>query len=247
VPESAARLAEFMRHLNSNIALELGRLHDWRQKFWSGPYSAVPVSEEPAAQIARLKYIFANSVKEQLVERVADWPGLHSAHQILACEPLVGTWVNHTYEYRQRRSGKQIEPEKFRSTETLSFSPLPCWDHLDQEAYKSRVADLVEQAENEAALERRDTGKRVQGRKAILRRNPHYSPPTEKRSRLPLFHAVGKETRRRMKEAFQAFLAAYAEASTRLREGYRDVAFPPGSFPPPMPFVPAIRAGPAWS
>jgi hypothetical protein len=150
-----------------------------------------------------------------------------------------------TYEYRQQRSGKQVDPKKFRSTETLSFSPLPCWGHLDEEAYKSRVAELVEQAESEAALERKVTGKRAQGRKAILRRNPHYSPPIEKRSRLPLFHAAGKETRRRMKEAFQAFLAAYTEASARLREGHRDVVFPPGSFPPPMPFVPAIRAGPA--
>ncbi len=51
-------------------SLELGRLYDWRQEFWSRLYSAVPVSEESAALIAHLKYIFSNSVKEQLVELI---------------------------------------------------------------------------------------------------------------------------------------------------------------------------------
>ena len=46
-----------MNYLNGNLAREAGRLHRWREKFWSRPYRAIPVSYEPEIQIERLKYI----------------------------------------------------------------------------------------------------------------------------------------------------------------------------------------------
>ena len=99
----------------------------------------------------------------------------------------------------------------------------------------------------EARIEREATGKRFLGRKAVLRQNPHYAPPREKRSPIPLFHAASKEARQRFREALKAFLDAYRIASGRLRDGHRDVVFPAGSFPPALPFVPCVRAGPATS
>jgi REP element-mobilizing transposase RayT len=242
--ESALRLSEFMRHLNSNLALEIGRLHDWRCRFWGARFSAIPVSNEEVAQVRRLKYILAAGVKEQLVEKVVDWPGVHCAQHLLDGTPLTGTWINHTYEYRQMRSGKKIDPEKVRSTEILHFSPLPCWAHLSPEQHRERVADLIEQSEQEAVADRRHQGKKVLGRKAILRKHPHYAPHKEKRSRKPLFFAASKEAHKRLTETFRAFLASYMEASARLREGHRDAVFPSGCFPPALPFTGITRAGP---
>ncbi len=243
IVESVEQLADFMKYLDSNLARELGRLYDWRQRFWAKPYSAIPVSEEPEAQIERLKYQIGNSVKEGLVEKVTQWPGLHAAQEILGDRPLVGTWVNRTYLYRQR--GKKIDPEKAHETETLNLAKLPCWAHLSDDDYRERIADLVRQVETEARIEREATGKRVLGRKAVLKKHPHYAPPREKRSPIPLFHAASKEIRKRMREAFKAFLDAYRIASGRLREGHLDAVFPEGAFPPALPFVPAVRAGPA--
>jgi hypothetical protein len=47
-----------------------------------------------------------------------------------------------------------------------------------------------------------------------------------------------------MWKAYVRFLLAYREAADRLRRGEERVAvaFPPGSFPPPMPFSPAVPA-----
>jgi REP element-mobilizing transposase RayT len=104
VAEDTQRLSEFMRNLNSNLALEIGRLHDWRCRFWGQPYSAIQISDEEEAQVKRLKYVLGGGVKEQLVAKVLDWPGLHSAKQLLQLHdgtPLEGTWISHTYEYRQ--------------------------------------------------------------------------------------------------------------------------------------------------
>ena len=39
------------------------------------------------------------------------------------------------------------------------------------------------------------------------------------------------------RDAYRAFIAAYAVARNRLRAGVKAVAFPLGSFPSPMPFV----------
>lgn len=245
IVDSVQQLADFMEYLDSNLARELGRLYDWCQKFWSSPYKPVAVSDEPEAQIGRLKYLISNTIKEQLVAEVNQWPGLHAAKQILEGEPLVGTWVNRTYLYRQGRGGNKIDPEKARPTETLKLSRLPCWKDLSDEDYRAQIADLVDQVEAEARIEREATGKRVLGRKAILRQRAHYAPPIEKRSPIPLFHAASREARNRFREAFKAFLDAYRIASGRLREGHHDAVFPEGAFPPALPFVPCVRAGPA--
>ncbi len=36
----ASTLSSFMQYVNSNLAREVGRLHDWREKFWSRRYRA---------------------------------------------------------------------------------------------------------------------------------------------------------------------------------------------------------------
>jgi hypothetical protein len=115
---------------------------------------------------------------------------------------------------------------------------------LTPESYCDRVADLVGQIEHEAAVDRQATGKKVLGKKAILRKHPHFKPPKEKRSRRPLFFAASKEAYKRLTEAFRAFLSTYREASARLREGHLDAIFPENCFPPALPFTGAPRAGP---
>jgi hypothetical protein len=64
-------------------------------------------------------------------------------------------------------------------------------------------------------------------------------PKKIKKSPAPFFHALRKKVRKALWEAYGVFLAAYREAAERWRAGDRDVAFPTGSFPPPLPFVEA--------
>ncbi len=68
-------------------------------------------------------------------------------------------------------------------------------------------------------------GARVRGAKplgaaAVLAQNP-----------------LSKAVRRELWDAYALFVAAYRAAAEKLRAGVRDVVFPAGSFPPPMPFV----------
>ena len=63
-PEEPEQLKVFMRLFSSKLAKEIGRLHDWRGKVWSRRYRPIPISEEPEAQVARLKYVLSHGVKE---------------------------------------------------------------------------------------------------------------------------------------------------------------------------------------
>ena len=73
--DDAAQLAAFMAFINGNIAREIGRLHEWRHRFWARRYRAIVVADDLAA-VARLRYILQNGCKEGLVDRPGDWPGL---------------------------------------------------------------------------------------------------------------------------------------------------------------------------
>jgi REP element-mobilizing transposase RayT len=76
--QHAQQLARFMGYLNGNLAREAGRLHGWRDKFWSRRYQAILVSDEEEAQRTRLKYLLAHGAKENLVQRNSSphpvWP-----------------------------------------------------------------------------------------------------------------------------------------------------------------------------
>ena len=162
-----------MEYLDSNIAREVGRLVNWREKFWSSRYRAIVVSEEEKAQVERLRYVLSNGCKEGLVEKVRDWPGVHSGRAQLDGEPLKGYWFDRTKEGAARRRGETPERLAYASEEEVVLSPLPCWKHCGEDQVRERVRELVEDIEKEAAAERQSKGLKPLGIKAILaRRRP---------------------------------------------------------------------------
>ena len=91
--KNAAALASFMQYIGSNIARKIGRMHRWREKFWSRRYRASAVLDE-AAQQDRMRYILSNSVKEGLVKHPRYWPGVHCYRHLVERTPLSGIWID---------------------------------------------------------------------------------------------------------------------------------------------------------
>src|SRR4029453_8554688 len=129
-----------------NVAREIGRLHNWREKFWARRYRAILVSHEEEAQVGRLAYLLANGVKEGLVERPHQWPGVHCARALSAGTDLQGTWFDRTAQYEARRRGDSRSPADFGAPERLVFSPLPCWAGVEAPVYQQHIAELVRNA-----------------------------------------------------------------------------------------------------
>ncbi|HEY0553942.1 MAG TPA: transposase [Thermoanaerobaculia bacterium] len=228
--DNARQLARFMGYINSNIAREISRLYGWKDKIWSRRYQAIVVSGEDGAQIARLKYLLGNGVKEGLVGRPQDWPGVHVARALVRGEDLTGYWFDRTQEYNARNRGETCDRLQYASVETLRLSPLPCWKHLPEDVWRSRALGLIHEIEEEAAVRRSSTGRQPLGAAAILRQRPHDRPKNTKRSPAPLFHAMTARVRRELWEAYRLFVDAFRDAAEKLRAGDRNAAFPLGSF-----------------
>jgi REP element-mobilizing transposase RayT len=235
--ESTRQLALFMGHFNSSLAREAGRLVRWREKFWGRRYQAIPISEEEAAQVERLRYVLAHGCKEGMVERLRDWPGVSAVRALLEEEPLEGYWFDRTREHRARRQGKTFERLKFATPYTVHLEPLPCWAHLSTEESRRRVAEMVDDIESQAALKRQLLDLPARGAAAVREQEPHAAPERLKKSPAPRFHAASRKIRRELYESYRHFLAAFRDAAARLRAGELGVVFPAGSFPPAAPWV----------
>ena len=178
--DNARQLARFMCFVNSNIAREISRLYGWTDKIWSRRYKAIVVSSEDEAQIARLKYLLENGVKEGLVARPQDWPGVHVARALIQGEDLTGYWFDRTKEYAARNRGEKFDRLQYATVETIHLSPLPCWKHLPDDVWRARALDLIHEIEEEAAVRRSTTGSQPLGAAAILGQHPHDRPRTRR-------------------------------------------------------------------
>ena len=237
----AQELAAFMRHFNTNLSKEAGRLHDWSGPLLQRRYQAIPVSEEAEVQIARLRYVLEQGCKENLVARPADWPGAHCAGALSEGKPLQGVWFDRTAEYNARRRGKSLKADAFAQKYQVELIPLPCWQDLPKESVQAHVSTLVSQIERDTRERHRRAGSRPLGVRAVLRQHPHAMPHKSKNSPAPQFHARSRRVRIQLRQAYAWFVESFREAARRLREGELRVQFPEGSFPPALPF-----AQPQW-
>ncbi len=241
VPRNPEHLAQFMCFTKTNLSKEIGRLYGWPGKLWAGRYRMVPVSWEERAQVRRLEYLLSHGVKELLVDRVVDWPGVHSAEALTEGKVLVGHWYDRTKERAARQlKGKNVDREDFATEERLVLSPIPCWAHLPPSTVRQRVAEIVARIDEAGARERRRTSRRSLGVKKVLRVRPHKRPRRVEKSPKPRFHAATTRVLRQLRDAHAEVVAAFREASARLLAGEVDVVFPEGTFPPGLPFVPFV-------
>jgi REP element-mobilizing transposase RayT len=227
--ESAKRLSRFVGYFNSNLAREVSRLTGWTGKIWDRRYQAILISNEEEVQVARFRYVLSHGVKENLVARLREWPGLQSVRQLADGEPLAGTWFDRTQEYLARRKGETVDRLRYTTPETVTFSPLPCWKDLSPEAYRQRVANMATEIEEDAAAARKRTGGEPLGVAAILAQDPTSRPKRLKKSPAPLFHAASQAMRHYFYEGFSWFVAAYR---TRPRSSRRETptrVFPSGA------------------
>jgi REP element-mobilizing transposase RayT len=239
IVDDAKEVADFMRDLQSKAAREVNRLTGWKGPVFERRYEMTVVTNEEGAQIERLKYVLANGVKENLVERVCQWPGVHSAEALMHGTPLQGHWFDRTRQYAARNQGEELRQDQYMFAESVALSPIPCWAHLPADRYREQIKSLVEQVDTEATRARKQSGASVLGAKAILAQNPLTQPDSVARSPAPLVHAATKAARKMFYEIYAEFVSAFRAAAETLRHGRLDVSFPAGSFPPGLPFVPS--------
>jgi REP element-mobilizing transposase RayT len=230
VTARGTNLSRFMQYFLSNTSKKVGRLVDWTGSLWQRRFAAEPVLDDDAA-VDRLRYILSHGVKEGLVRQPSEWPGLSCLRLLLdggSQTFLFFRWALRWASGKLRACGEDEWNESWAQKVSLTLAPLPSWAGLKQ----SERAELVQGLVADITQDWSHRGDQVAGREAVLAKSPHERPLHFKKSPRPLCHASSPGTRRQYLEHVRSWIAAFAEASERFRNGDWHVEFPPWAFLP---------------
>lgn len=210
-------LPAFMHWLNEYVAkcvnAKLGR---W-ESFWSpGSYSAVKLVDRDDV-LAKMRYVYLNPVAAGLVRRAREWPGAMS----------LPSEIGSTVEVERppgffRESGPVPRRLELRLTVPGKF------DERDLAWLQDRLT-AGEQAQGQRMLA---GGKKVLGRRGVLRQSPFSRPRVrgKRRGLSPRIAARDKWRRIDMLQRLSVFVEAYYDARRRFIQGEREVVFPAGTY-----------------
>jgi hypothetical protein len=171
------------------------------------------------AVMDKLVYTATNPVQDDLVDRVHHWPGVNGLATLLAGRCLRARRPRHFF----RANGPMPEEVELR----LTIPP-----ELGSEA--EVLADLrarVQAVEAAHEAERRRTGRRVLGRRAVLQQSWRGCPSRmePRRNLRPQVASRSKWPRIEALQRNRAFIEDYAQARDTWRDG-NSVAFPSGTY-----------------
>ena len=206
---------EFHRLLAKCRNVQLGR---W-ESFFDNQQTNVVRLETIEAVIEKLVYIATNPVTAGLVEKVEHWPGAFGYLALVRGEPL-----------RATRPTEYFDPEGDMPAEVTYYLRIPP-ELGDHDTIVNSVKRRVEATEDLEWRRRQETGGKVLGRNAVMRRSWKESPATPAPRRRLRPTIAGKELAKRL-QAIQRrrdFLAMYRVARQALLAG-TPIPFPHGTY-----------------
>lgn len=213
------KLVEFYTEFHRNLAkcrnAQLGR---WENFFNSSQTNVVRLDTEEIF-FDKMVYVATNPVTAGLVERVEDWPGAFGYLALITGEPLTATRPE---DYFDEDGDMPAEVSM-----TLRLPP----ELGDHDVFVAKLRRLVDSTVENEKRKRAETGAKVLGRNAVMRRSWRESP-TSKEPRRGLRPTIaGKDLWKRL-EAIQRkreFLERYRLARQALLAG-TPIPFPYGTY-----------------
>lgn len=177
------------------------------------------MSQTPEDVISKLVYIATNPVKDGLVERVDDWPGINGLRALLDGTPMTAHRPKHFFS----------EHGSMPETVTVHFTIPP--ELGDRDLLLAELRERVAAVEQECARTRAQSGRRVLGRRNVLRQSWRDSPTSrEPRRKLrPRFAARSLWARLEAIQRNREFLDAYRTARRAWNAG-TPIPFPFGTY-----------------
>jgi hypothetical protein len=224
----------FVEHFHKMVARCMNARWGRKENLWVAGALCLTRLVTREAVIDKLVYAATNPVKDFLVEKVLQWPGVNGYRNWLSGEPLCAVRPTHFFR----------DDGEMPAVVELPFTIPP--ELGDADAVIAEVKAAVEAEEKKIRASRLKSGKRVLGPKQILAQSWRASPKTvEPRSTLrPRFAGRGEAGIAAL-IAYRQFLIDYATARSRWLERL-PVIFPPGTYwlarcaavpvasPPPM-------------
>ncbi len=213
VPDSQT-LSDFQQFVNGNIARKINRLLGRRGSVWERRCRAIPVVGDRFTQMWRLRYIMAHGVKEGLVGRVDDWPGVSSTPWLRDGTVITGVWTSHTDQTNASRLKGYVEiPGQFDTVYELQMTPLPCFANTPQDQWRAAVRALLQEIHDEFDAAREANGTLPLGPERVLGTDPFARVLRSKHGRAPTVLALDPVIRREAIARLRALEAQWREAA----------------------------------
>jgi REP element-mobilizing transposase RayT len=208
----------FLEHFHKMFACcQNARLGRW-ENLWSNGEPGVTELLDRATVLEKLVYVATNPVKDNLVERATQWPGTNGYVHLLAGRPLVARRPRYFFHANG-------------SMPAEVSMPLVIPDALGPaEAIIAELRERVAAVELKMREYRAQTGKRIVGRRQVLKQSWHAAPTSRepRRTLRPRF-AGTPEIRVSALLAYREFLADYRSARRAWIAG-ETAMFPPGTY-----------------
>ena len=210
---------EFIEHLHKLMARSQNALRGRWENFWSAGSTSVVRLVDREDVLARLVYVATNPVKDDLVERAHQWPGVNGYRAFATGAVLRATRPRHFF----REDGPMPEMIEGRLVSPPELG--------DAAAIREIVVDRVEIFERVAKERRLQEGKRVLGRRGVLRQSwREASTSFEVRRQLnPRVAARNVWSRIESLVRDKEFVRLYRKARAAWLLGVRTL-FPPGTY-----------------
>jgi putative transposase len=215
------RIPEFLECFHKLLAKHQNALRGRWENFWSSEQTSLVELVGPDDVLAKTIYTLTNPVKDNLVAGAHSWPGASSQAAIL-----------HGRRIRAHRPRRFFRAEGTMPAELeLQCVRPPGWEAMNETEFRRVVTDAIAKVEIEAGDERKLTGRRVLGRKAVLAQRPTDRPKSQepRRQLNPRVAARDKWPRIEALMRLKAFRAEYARAREMWLAGL-DVVFPSGTW-----------------
>jgi REP element-mobilizing transposase RayT len=239
---AVSEIAAFVGYFKRELSLRWGKVIGKRGLFEEGYHATAVITR--AAQLRCLRYILSQGVKEDLVVRPQQWPGLHCAEALISGQPIAGTWFNGTsygrakHEQTRRRNPQPVRRRDHTEDAPLHFDPIPTMAHLSRRSYRAMVAKMVDDIVTEG-IQRR--GYDVLGVDAIIAtdimtESAVPSPPWfEQRRRMVVWDDLSDPEVKQYLDNYWRFQREFRAASVRWLAGEFDTVFPVPAFRPGIP------------
>lgn len=239
-------LPEFVGQLKQQISLRLKHYIDEPfETLWSGRYAAAALIV-PEDQERCFEYILSHGVKEGLVEKPEQWPGVHCARDVFFGEASRGAWLNATTYGEAKRGeerkvpGKRQKVSRADHTESvvITLTRLPAYAELSPQRYRRAMAKLRERIIRHGETLR--GGEPAQGVDKVLNlpRSTLFKMPKppwfRERKKMIVWSDPSHPETRAYLERYNQSQIDFALASQQYRAGDRNVRFPPNMYVPPI-------------
>jgi putative transposase len=217
--DSLGNHVEFREHFHKLTAKTMNALRGRWENLWSSEEPCVVEVLTRDDLLEKLVYIATNPVKDGLVDKVHHWPGPKFVQALLTGRPMRAKRPRHFF-----REDGPMPPE----VELVLKLP----DHFEgKQEFLDELRRRITEVEDACARERQATGRRVIGRRSVLRQSPYASPTSHepRRNLRPRVASRNKWARIAALQRNRDWEVEYRASRERWKAG-EQVLFPHGTY-----------------